>query len=361
MPYFLEINALPSLEPGAGIYAAAELEGLHFDGVIGSVIQSAARRYGIKDSPRRQGKPAAEDRAAAGGLHLQREADQAQRRRRRRTPRPSTTRPSTLQAIREAIASWGHEVIDLEANQELPTVLAVTPRRPGLQHRRGLQGPEPRERRCRRCSSCSTSPTPAATRPRSRIALDKALAKKIVRQHGIHTPNFQLMTTGKERLDTRVHRVPADREAGGGGLEQGRRSSKSVVQNEAELREVVREMVGKYQQPALVEEYIAGPRVHRGAARRAAAARCSRRWRSSSSTPTTTTPVYSFQHKLDWNDRIRYDVPARLEPSQTARSSERAARGAFMALGCRDVARIDFRMDAQGRGLLPRVQPAARA
>src|SRR5262249_20906398 len=31
VPYFLEINALPSLEPGAGIYAAAELEGLHFD------------------------------------------------------------------------------------------------------------------------------------------------------------------------------------------------------------------------------------------------------------------------------------------------------------------------------------------
>ena len=33
------------------------------------------------------------------------------------------------------------------------------------------------------------------------LALDKALAKKIVRQHGIHTPNFQLMTTGKERLN----------------------------------------------------------------------------------------------------------------------------------------------------------------
>ena len=57
VPYFLEINALPSLEPGAGIYAAAALEGLHFDAVIDSVIQSAARRYKIKDSARRQGKP----------------------------------------------------------------------------------------------------------------------------------------------------------------------------------------------------------------------------------------------------------------------------------------------------------------
>ncbi|HYG69080.1 MAG TPA: ATP-grasp domain-containing protein, partial [Anaeromyxobacteraceae bacterium] len=37
--YFLEVNALPSLEPGAGIYAAAALEGLHADGVIGAVIR----------------------------------------------------------------------------------------------------------------------------------------------------------------------------------------------------------------------------------------------------------------------------------------------------------------------------------
>ena len=60
------------------------------------------------------------------------------------------------------------------------------------------------------------------------------------------------------------------------------------------------------------------------------------------------TPVYSFQHKLDWNDRIRYDVPAKLDPAHTEKLRT-AARGAFMALGCRDVARIDFRMDEKGR------------
>jgi D-alanine--D-alanine ligase len=47
--YFLEINALPSLEPGAGIYAAAALEGLHFDGTLEAVINSAATRYQLKD------------------------------------------------------------------------------------------------------------------------------------------------------------------------------------------------------------------------------------------------------------------------------------------------------------------------
>src|SRR5205807_8809979 len=57
VPYFLEINALPSLEPGAGIYAAAALEGLHFDGVIGAVIDGAARRYKIKDTAKSRVKP----------------------------------------------------------------------------------------------------------------------------------------------------------------------------------------------------------------------------------------------------------------------------------------------------------------
>jgi D-alanine-D-alanine ligase len=60
------------------------------------------------------------------------------------------------------------------------------------------------------------------------------------------------------------------------------------------------------------------------------------------------TPVYSFQHKLDWNDRIRYDVPAKLEPNMLEKLRT-AGRAAFMALGCRDVARIDFRMDERGR------------
>ncbi len=54
--YFLEINALPSLEPGAGIYAAAALEGLHFD---------AVHRHGHRERGRRAGASRTRARAAA--------------------------------------------------------------------------------------------------------------------------------------------------------------------------------------------------------------------------------------------------------------------------------------------------------
>ena len=63
---------------------------------------------------------------------------------------------------------------------------------------------------------------------------------------------------------------------------------------------------------------------------------------------TEPTPIYSFEMKQDWNDKIRYEVPAKLSPRELDRL-ERAARECFSALGCRDVARVDFRMDAEGR------------
>jgi D-alanine-D-alanine ligase len=123
--------------------------------------------------------------------------------------------------------------------------------------------------------------------------------------------------------------------------------SKSVCGNEPELREVVREIVDKYQQPALVEEYISGREFTVGLLGEK---------RPKVLMPmeivfldkSEKNPVYSFQHKLDWNDRIRYDVPAKLDAGQLERLKA-ASRAAFMALGCRDVARMDFRMDERGR------------
>ncbi len=75
--------------------------------------------------------------------------------------------PKTLQAIREAIASYGHEVVDLEATQDLPAGRWPRPRWTWSSTSPRASRAAAASRRCRRCSSCSTSPTPARTRPRS--------------------------------------------------------------------------------------------------------------------------------------------------------------------------------------------------
>jgi D-alanine-D-alanine ligase len=344
VPYFLEINALPSLEPGAGIYAAAALEGLHLDGVIGSIIQSAAKRYKIKDSARRQGKPARKSGPLKVGFtynvkRVKPTVDASE------DSEAEYDSPATLQAIREAIASWGHEVIDLEANAELPSVLASTPVDIVFNIAEGFKGRN-RESQVPAMLELLDIPYTGSDPATLSLALDKALAKKIVRQAGIHTPTFQLMLTGKERLNKEFTNFPLMVKPVAEGSSKGV-VSKSVCHSEAELREVVKEIVGKYQQPALIEEYIGGREFTVGLLGE-------RRPRVLPPMEIVfldkeeKTPVYSFQHKLDWTDRIRYDAPAKIEPALLEKLRA-AARGSFMALGCRDVARIDFRMDDKGR------------
>lgn len=53
--------------------------------------------------------------------------------------------------------------------------------------------------------------------------------------------------------------------------------------------------------------------------------------------------VYSVEAKRDWQNQLAYDVPPPLE-GETLRRLYADAVKAFGAIGCRDVARVDFRL-----------------
>jgi D-alanine-D-alanine ligase len=53
--------------------------------------------------------------------------------------------------------------------------------------------------------------------------------------------------------------------------------------------------------------------------------------------------VYSLEVKRDFRRQVRYECPAALSP-QDAAAVEKASLAAYQVLGCRDVARIDFRL-----------------
>ncbi len=340
--YFLEINALPSLEPGAGIYAAAALEGLHFDGALEAVLSSAMTRCGLKDQKSSRTRPTRRTGPLKVGFtfNVKRvvpsgEADD--------DSEAEYDSPKTLQAIREAIASFGHEVVDLEANPELPARLRSSSIDLAFNIAEGIKGRN-REAQVPALLELLDIPYTGSDPAALSIALDKSLAKRVVWQQGILTPAFALMTTGKERLPKEL-RLPAIVKPVAEGSSKGI-LGKSVVRTEAELRELAREMAARYQQPALVESYIQGREFTVGLLGE----------RRPKVLPIMEVvfiggealPIYDFSAKLDWSHRIRYDVPAKLEPSQQ-REIERVARAVFTALGCRDVARVDFRMDAEGK------------
>jgi D-alanine-D-alanine ligase len=53
--------------------------------------------------------------------------------------------------------------------------------------------------------------------------------------------------------------------------------------------------------------------------------------------------VYSLEVKRDYEARVRYESPPAL-PGPLVHAVEQAALLAYRALGCRDIARIDFRL-----------------
>jgi D-alanine-D-alanine ligase len=57
--------------------------------------------------------------------------------------------------------------------------------------------------------------------------------------------------------------------------------------------------------------------------------------------------VYSLEVKRDFRRRVTYHIPPRLD-APTLAAIERHARTAYRLLGCRDIARMDFRLNASG-------------
>src|ERR1041384_5438637 len=91
------------------------------------------------------------------------------------------------------------------------------------------------------------------------LAQDKAVAKKIFGFHGIHTPRFAVSWRGNldiGHLEYPLIVKPAS-EDGSVGIDKG-----SVVQNQSDLTARIEYLHGKFDCPALVQEYIEGREIY---------------------------------------------------------------------------------------------------
>jgi D-alanine-D-alanine ligase len=186
------------------------------------------------------------------------------------------------------------------------------------------------------------------------IALDKALSKRVLRQHGILTAEFQEMETGRERLSPKL-KFPLIVKPNQEGSSKGVSAHASVCDDEESLRGVVRELIERYRQPALIEDYIAGREFTVGLLgdKRPRVLPPMEILFKDKENPR---PVYDFQIKQEWEKHVYYECPARLTPSEL-KAIERVCRETFIALDCRDVARVDLRMNARGEIYVIEVNP----
>ncbi|HKA92032.1 MAG TPA: hypothetical protein VKE22_30420 [Haliangiales bacterium] len=348
--YFLEVNALPSLEKGAGLFAAAAHAGLSYENAIGAIIQSALLRWKLAtpDEMRASAKRRRLPEIAVGFTYnMKRVASKGGD-----DTEAEYDPPETIAAIADAIASYGHSVVHLEATADLPRKLAEADVDLVFNIAEGVGG---RNREAQVPALCELLGIPytGSDSATMAIALDKSLAKKVLQQHDILTPKFQLFETGKEKLNPSL-RFPVIVKPNAEGSSKGI-SGDAVVDDEDALRAAVKALIEKYRQPALVEEYITGreftvgllgfprPRVlppmeivfkDRGNER----------------------PVYDFQVKQEWEKHVQYVCPANLTAAEL-RAIERAVRETFDALDCRDFARIDLRMTRDGQVYVFEVNP----
>ena len=176
------------------------------------------------------------------------------------------------------------------------------------------------------------------------LTLDKARAKMIVAPAGVATPEFQVVedSYAVETLPAFPLFVKPLHE----GSSKGIRAS-SRVETESALREQISWLRLHYGPiPILIERYIAGREFTVGVLGNRdpyLLGIMEIRFRGRE----TQDFIYSLEVKRDWEKLCEYVAPPVMDPS-LEHKIRRDAVAAYRALGCRDVARLDFRVDVRG-------------
>ncbi|MGE3529341.1 MAG: ATP-grasp domain-containing protein [Methyloceanibacter sp.] len=183
-------------------------------------------------------------------------------------------------------------------------------------------------------------------------ALDKAVAKRLVRDAGVPTPSFAVAERSASELSGWTS-FPAFvkplAEGTGKGCEAG-----SLVTSQAALQAAAERVIARYRQPALVEQYLPGREFTVGIAGNGEEARvlgvCEILLK-----PNAEANVYSLHNKELCEELVTYAPAADAE----ARLAGARALQAYRALQCRDAGRIDFRSDAGGDPYFLEANPLA--
>jgi D-alanine-D-alanine ligase len=187
------------------------------------------------------------------------------------------------------------------------------------------------------------------------ICLDKELTKKMVAMEGVITPRWQMLTDFKElqSIDWNIFKFPLMIKPAHEGSSKGVRLS-SVVMNMKELETEAKRQFEGYHQEVMVEEFISGDEVTIGItgnepAQVLAMMRILPRKK-------TEHFVYSIEVKRDYLKLVDYECPPKLDAAVIKRLED-ASLKIFGILGCRDFARIDFRIDSNGTPYFLEINP----
>jgi D-alanine-D-alanine ligase len=250
--------------------------------------------------------------------------------------------PATIEAIAGALRSLGHEVVKLGDGRELLERLFADPPDFVFNIAEGQGVSRSREARVPAVLEMLGIPYSGSDPLTLAVTLDKDCAKRLVLSKGVAVPHGKVVYPN-DSLDVAgqaPHTYPVIVKPAWEGSSKGIRAH-CVVERSGDLAGVIESLRRDHRQPILIEEFIEGDELTVGiigndppqviGTLRVLPQRQEKRF------------VYDLEVKRDFRRRVRYETPAQLSPAESFVVEEAALR-AYQALGCRDVARVDFRL-----------------
>jgi D-alanine-D-alanine ligase len=181
--------------------------------------------------------------------------------------------------------------------------------------------------------------------------LDKAVAKRLVRDAGLATPPFRVVRALDDlaglAMDFPLFAKPLA-EGTGKGI-----SARSRIESPQALADVCRALLAEFAQPVLVEEFLPGRECTVGVLGTGAEARVLGTMEIAAR-EAAEGAIYSYEMKEQCERLIRYSP---LERGPLREEAEALALAAYRALECRDAGRVDLRCDRRGRPAFLEVNP----
>ena len=251
--------------------------------------------------------------------------------------------PETIAAITDALYGLGVAVEPVEADRELPWRL----RSGGFDFVFNIA--EGCGRRCREgvpAAVCELLGLPFTGSDMLTLAvtLDKAAARRLVSPE-VPVARAVLVENYSLHADLSSLTYPVMVKPNDEGSSKGICAQPVAADPSAAVKRT-RWLQEKYDCPVLVEEFLTGSEVTVGIAGNGATTRILGLMEIAPAEPELHW-TYSLEVKRDWRRRVRYHVPPRLD-AKTLAAIEQYSLTAYRLLGCRDVARLDFRLDAAG-------------
>jgi D-alanine-D-alanine ligase len=261
-------------------------------------------------------------------------------------------RPSTIDAIEQALIAMGHEtrrignvkslVQRLAGGERWDMVFNICEGMFGL----GREAQVPALLDAYQIPYTFSGPLVLA------LSLDKALTKRVLRTMGVATPDFAVVTKPEDiaavSLPFPVFAKPLA-EGTGLGIDQA-----SKIDSRLELTAVCLKLLEKFKQPVLVETYLPGREFTVGVVGSGSAAEVIGTIEVILR-PSAQAHAYSYVNKENCEELISYVLASDDAAGPCCELALKAWRG----LGCLDAGRVDIKMDGNGMANFIEVNPLA--